>query len=442
MGYSLTNRMICYGDSQTAGFTWGTTIQSTSPFIDQAVGRGVTGNASGTVAIRQGGITLTTSAPVTITGSGAVEIQVTTSHTPCNINTNYSLMDLIFNGVRGVGSVVEDARFDEVAGEFTVSFIPSSEPGSPVDVPAGTVAEAVDVVDNPDWGKYLHVFWAGGNDAAKSADTAVEGTVVAMKAMVDRLKQYVSKPLFLVAGCTVANTDVVGTQRHDIALAQRDALLQEFPDNAINIWEHVRDNGLTILGIEPTEADLVAIEGQSMPRSLTSDGIHYTVANRRDVVAPFVLVNLENRNWLNLGGIFMPEYNKTTWENSPSTATPLSAANLNNIEDGLESAHEAIDTTASAIDAAVAGKVDKPSVSSNSVITVSSNGNISTVTYGESSTSKIVHRGPGDRANIGAPQSDLNITNKKYVDDAISDAVSAATGPLIARIEALEAAAE
>lgn len=442
MTYSLTNKMICYGDSQTAGFTWGTTIQSTSPFIDQAVGRGVTGNASGTVAIRQGGIVLTTDAAVTTTGTTAVTVAVKASHTPCNINTNFSLMDLSVGGVRGVGSIVDDARFDEVAGTYTMSFTPSASVSPAVTVPAGTACEALDVLDNPNWGTFLHVFWAGGNDAAKSAATAVEGTVVAMHAMVDRLKQHVSKPLFLVAGCTVANTDVAGTQRHDIALAQRNALLQEFPDNAINIWEHVRDNGLTILGIEPTEADLAAIEGQSMPRSLTSDGIHYTVANRRDVVAPFVLSNLESRNWLNLGGIFMPEYNKTTWKNSPSTDTPLSAANLNKIEDGLESAHAAIDTTASAINAAVADKVTKPTATKNSVITVNSSGVVSAMSYGEGSSDGIVYRGMGNRANIGEPQTDLNITNKKYVDDAISDAVSAATEPLIARIEALESAAE
>lgn len=427
--------MVCYGDSQTARFTWGTTIQSTSPFIDRAIGRGVTGNASGTVAIRQGGIALTTVGQVTISGTSAVQIPVTSSHTPCNINTNYSLMDLIIGGVRGVGQVVDDARFNESAGQFTVSFTPNAAPPQAVTVPSGTVCQAFDVVDNPHWGEYLHIFWVGGNDAAKSAATAVEGTVVAIKAMVDRLKQHVSNPLFLVAGCTVANTDIVGTARHNIALAQRDALETEFPDNAINIWEHVRDNGLTILGIEPTEADLAAIEGKSMPRSLTADGIHYTVANRREIVAPFILSNLESRQWLTTGGIYMPEYTPTVWENKPSTKTPLSAANFNKLEKGVKDAHDAIDSTAGAISAAVSDKIDKPTVSKKSVITVNSSGTVSTMYYGEGSTDGIVYRGPGNRANIGDPSTDLNITNKKYVDAAIAAAIA----PLVTRIEELEA---
>jgi hypothetical protein len=35
-------------------------------------------------------------------------------------------------------------------------------------------------------------------------------------------------------------------------------------------------------------------------------------------------------------------YTKTTWENSPSTATPISAANLNKMEEGIEDAHDHI----------------------------------------------------------------------------------------------------
>lgn len=38
-------------------------------------------------------------------------------------------------------------------------------------------------------------------------------------------------------------------------------------------------------------------------------------------------------------------YTKTNWENSPSTNTPISAANLNNIEDGVEAADTHASTT-------------------------------------------------------------------------------------------------
>ena len=38
----------------------------------------------------------------------------------------------------------------------------------------------------------------------------------------------------------------------------------------------------------------------------------------------------------------LPNYNRTTWENADSTQTPLNAANLNNIEDGIARATAAI----------------------------------------------------------------------------------------------------
>ena len=45
------------------------------------------------------------------------------------------------------------------------------------------------------------------------------------------------------------------------------------------------------------------------------------------------------------------EYSKTYWQDSPSTATPLSAANLNKIENGIEAA-------ANAVTALETGKMD------------------------------------------------------------------------------------
>lgn len=40
----------------------------------------------------------------------------------------------------------------------------------------------------------------------------------------------------------------------------------------------------------------------------------------------------------------LQNYNRTTWENSPSEQTPLNADNLNHIEDGIEHVTEAVQT--------------------------------------------------------------------------------------------------
>lgn len=44
-------------------------------------------------------------------------------------------------------------------------------------------------------------------------------------------------------------------------------------------------------------------------------------------------------------------YTKTNWENAPSTATPINAARLNNLEDGVADAHALLGSRTVSIDA-------------------------------------------------------------------------------------------
>lgn len=47
----------------------------------------------------------------------------------------------------------------------------------------------------------------------------------------------------------------------------------------------------------------------------------------------------------------LQNYNRTTWENSPSEQTPLNADNLNHIEDGIERVTEAVQALETAVPA-------------------------------------------------------------------------------------------
>lgn len=53
------------------------------------------------------------------------------------------------------------------------------------------------------------------------------------------------------------------------------------------------------------------------------------------------------------------QYQKTNWQNTPSTATPLSADNLNHIEDGIYNLETKVENNASAVSNLQSGKVDK-----------------------------------------------------------------------------------
>lgn len=306
MTKSKTNQLVAYGDSQTAGFSWGNRlVQLSGGRISRAVNRGASGQSSGTVGIRQGGIRLVTTAEAVLGTDEASPVAFRTSVAPCNQRTP-SIPGLLA-GVRGVFVVVSPGSN---TGEPSGTFKPDAPLSSPVQVPVGTEFIPEDVADHPEYGEYLHTIWAGGNDRAFNGSNAAPGTVLAAKAQVERLRQFVDEPLFLVAGPTVYSGEVEGTSGHTRAIEARDQLQAEFPDNFINIWEHVRDNGLQILGIEPTEADRTALAGKSMPPSLTSDNIHFSTATREGVIAPFILEALDSRGWLTTQGVDpeMPDY--------------------------------------------------------------------------------------------------------------------------------------
>lgn len=450
MSESRTDTVVAWGDSQTAGFSWGNRLPLLSETITTAVGRGISGQEAGSVAVRQGGIVLTTTADVTVPASTEpVVFPVKASVTPCNIRSTSSAAAMILGGVRGTITALPSADVPEgmpqssrATGVFTMKFVPAVAPSAPVSVPSGTDLVSQDVADHPEWAECLTIIWAGGNDAAFAGSTRVTGVVSAARAMVDRLKAAVDDPKFLVASRTVYNTEVEGTAGYETAVAQRDALAAEFPDNAIDIWGYVRDHGLDILGITPTEADLTAKAGGAMPPSLTApDNIHYTTETREQVLAPFIIKELADRGWTVPKKEVPPvaDYTPTHWENAPSKKTPVSAENLNNIETGIQAAAEAsaaaaqgvadlreTKADAATVTTALAKKLDAmPETQKNKIYGTGTNGKDYIYSYAASSAAPNSIVGRSGSGNIYAalePIVDNHATSKKYVDDRLTPA--------------------
>lgn len=461
MTSSRLDRLIAYGDSQTAGFSWGPKMVALSDTLTEAIGRGVSGQEAGSVAIRQGGIVLTTKAECTIPAStDGVLVPVQASVTPCNIRSSSSATPVVFAGVRGVAKVINAdlpegmPSSNRATGVFTIKFVPDSAPAEEVAVPSGTEFISQDVVDHPDWGDSLHIIWAGGNDAAFAGYTKVTGVVSAAQAMVDRLKTVVDEPRFLVAGRTVWKSEVKGTRGYDTAIAQRDALAAAFPDNAIDIWGHVRDNGLGILGIDPTAEDQAALDGGSMPPSLTSDGIHYSTATREKVLAPFIVSEIADRGWTT-----------ESEEEEPTVAfTPKSDWKAGDYykADRIIELEETVAANASAAATATTANETASSAAqgvadlreemtskvtsdgrANKVYGTSQNGSQITYPIGGSSPAaqSIAYRTTGGTLQVGTPTIDSHATTKKYVDDLIA-AQAALITALTDRVTALETPAE
>lgn len=449
---SRVDTIVAYGDSQTEGFSWGKRLPALSSTIKTAIGRGISGQEAGSVAIRQGGIVLTTTTDCTITTSrDPVLVMLQSDVTPCNIRSTSSAHPVILAGVRGVLSTIQDSqlpagmvRTQRDKGIFPGSFVPDVAPAAQVAVPSGTAFVSQDVEDHPEWAECLHIIWVGGNDSAFAGTTKITGVVSAAQAMVNRLKTVVDEPKFLVAGRTLPFSAVEGTTSYQAGVDQRDALKAAFPDNAIDIWGYVRDHGLDILGIEPTEEDRAAIAGKSMPKSLTVDGTHYTTETREQVLAPFIINELAARGWVNTTTEpqepKMPYTPKTDWK----TDDEVDHDHLNTLEQALADAAAGAATATAAketADAAAQGvadlrdtkadtsaldkKVDvKGAEVKNTVYGISNGGNLYMYPTGVSTTASgsLVMRQADGSIRVGEPSADDRAATKKYVDTAVGGA--------------------
>lgn len=473
MTSSRLDRLIAYGDSQTAGFSWGPKMVALSDTLTEAIGRGVSGQEAGSVAIRQGGIVLTTTAECTIPATGEpVDIPVSSSVVPCNIRYGASDMPVILAGVRGVLTVIATSNsnattlWDRASGSGTLRFTPSASPDEAVTVPSGSAFVSQDVEDHPDWAESLQVIWVGGNDAAFAWKTRVTGVVSAVTAMADRLRGAVDEPRFLVASRTTGPTNTEGTSSWQTAVDQRDALKAAFPDNAIDIWGHVRDNGLDILGIKPTQADLDALAGKTVPPSLTSDGIHYSTDTREKVLAPFIISELSARGWTTESEeeeptvAFTPkndwkagdyykadriiELEATVAANASAAATATEAnETASSAAQGVADLREAVEAKAdtSALTAGLDKKVDVKGVENkNTVYGISNGGSLAMYKTGVSTSepATMAMRGRGGVLKVGEPTAVDHATTKKYVDDLIA-AQAALITALTDRVATLEA---
>lgn len=461
MTTSRTDTVVCYGDSQTAGFSWGNRLPQLSRTITSAVNRGISGQEAGTVAVRQGGIVLTTTTAATITDTSAVIVALQADKTPCNIRSSASTMPMVLAGVRGTLNVLSAESLpegypaiDRGAGVFTGSFVPDTAPDAPVEVPVGTSFVSQDVVDHPEWAECLHIIWVGGNDAAFAGTTRVTGVVSAVQAMVDRLKAHVDEPKFLVAARTTGPTNTTGTSSWQTAIDQRDQLEAAFPGNTIRIREYVMEHGLEILGLEPTEADLAALAGDTVPPSLTSDGLHFSTATREQVLAPFIISELEARGWTTSSGevIEVADYTaKTDWK----VDDEVDHDHMNALESALSGVLESASSTAQGVadlreDVSKRVPVD---TGNNKVYGTSGSGAQIVYPLGGSSASanSIAYRTTGGTLKVGTATADDHAVTKAQLDAAIATTTAlttrvsdleAANTALVSRLEALETPAE
>lgn len=295
---SRTDMLAAYGDSLTeagqgGGSTWETTLQALRGYGTVA-NRGSSGQTSGTVAIRQGGVKLALTAAVTIPADTTpVDVAFQSSVTPLNNRTDVA--NTVAGSIAGVPGQLKITARTATTGAVSGTFTPTGTRGATTTAAAGTVLVPL---YGPADQESVQMLWVGRNDVAFAGDTTVSGVLAAVQAMAAYLLGAVDLPRFLVLSVTTSQSETSGSYGHTTVRSINSALQSAFPRNYIDVLTEIKTNGLAKTGITPTADDQTALAGDTIPPSLTVDGLHFNEACRTKVIAPFVARHLAIRGWI------------------------------------------------------------------------------------------------------------------------------------------------
>jgi len=255
--------LSCWGDSITEGGSpgapWPTTLQTLVSTRTTVNNYGISGQMSGTIGARQGGVQIA----CVVTGGSilATTATVNVTITPSagdvkNLNGDLlcSLMgipgDLVFSGT----SAATFAR--TIAGTATVV------PDGTLAIPSQGLGHEGDLV----------IIWVGRNDIAFCYPYQSLGPIAVIAGMIAHLNTQLKR--FVIISTLTTNAETTGTDWYNRVMEINNSSQTLYPNNYLDIRRYLIDNGLTDALITPTADDLTLIAGDTIPSSLSYDGIH------------------------------------------------------------------------------------------------------------------------------------------------------------------------
>ncbi|MPL87267.1 hypothetical protein SDC9_33267 [bioreactor metagenome] len=233
--------------------------------------RGVYGQTSTQIAVRQGGVSTT----ATVVGGviPAAAGSVVTVTFPAGYEPVTREGYKVYGTISGVYGVL---TYNTGTISFTRSYTGSSV----------SVSSAPLVVDNGDLNSGYIIIWAGMNNYPYT--TQVKSDIAAMISHLGHDNYLV---LSLINTSTTNNQEDVA--RFNTLVQLNNDLAALYPDNYFDIRTYLIQNGLQDAGITPTAQDLIDIDKSVVPTSLRLDGIHLNSAGSK-VVAEQVNKFLKN----------------------------------------------------------------------------------------------------------------------------------------------------
>ena len=260
----------CYGDSFTHAGVYETTLASLiSENIRYAKvnNYGVSGQKTAGILRRFGSIPMPIYEKFTIPASGSVTIKV---YTPYEVSSYYGLEPeavhanvnpVIIAGVKG--NITDETSLENNVKQYTFTRL---ESGSAVNVSKNTIVGTKGMYERlPD----VTVFYAGTNDDIDSKKTLI----------LDELKkatERVSNGKFLVLGLHKERSEYgIDFTIQDVINFNK-GLLDTFGSKFIDVLSYMNECALSDAGITPTQEDIQRISEGKCPRSITTDGLHFT----------------------------------------------------------------------------------------------------------------------------------------------------------------------
>ena len=278
-----TEKIICWGDSLTAGGGWTETLSKLSN--KTVINCGVGGENTNTIMSRQGSDCITINNIVIPASKSPIKLSnyndgfntlMGNKSTPILQGGTEQFNPCIINGVKGE-LLWSGASYDDVNGIWT--FTRSNE-GEEVIINRPT--ELITYADRIYNGKNIHIFFTGTNDGVFDIDEFIS--------KIDRMIAHCRTSHYLILGLTrkLDDFDIINYKKK---------MYDRYGRNFLDLHGYLYEYGLEDAGIIATERDLNDIENGKIPTSLTSDGVHYTTATKT-IIGNLVYKRLRDLNFV------------------------------------------------------------------------------------------------------------------------------------------------
>ncbi|WP_270333115.1 fibronectin type III domain-containing protein [Ligilactobacillus acidipiscis] len=279
LDYSLNNKIYIFGDSISKGGSpgkeYGERLQELVGDNIEVINHGLPGRTSGTIGVRQGGISI-------ILGNTQAE-SLSKDGTPLQVNytmdpeTPYSLSngtitDIWDNGV--------NLRFEIIDSKKHLAKISTIDAAENFMLPINYKLPQTSFGSE----QYINIIEFGRNDINYTGDYAVDDVKTNYMACVNFLKKTVENPSFIVFSVPAKSTDIKGTDVYKKTKEINDWLAETYPNNFFNARQYLIDHGLKEAGIKPTDADLSAIAGDAVPPSLVAYDMLHPNATAKNIL--------------------------------------------------------------------------------------------------------------------------------------------------------------